>query len=141
MGPKRDLTGDLAKAVRKENLICGLSSHRMERDAFAFPGRGVPNDQFDPRYADFYGQPIQGTFNNSNASPHARRTSWPASRNLSTSVAKDALYAIGCLWPRREARLTSLSIGRARVKRATLPRSSARMKSKQTADTLVVSLP
>jgi alpha-L-fucosidase len=77
MGPKRDLTGDLAKAVRKENLICGLSSHRMERDAFAFPGRGVSNDQFDPRYAGFYGPPIQGTFNNSNVS-HACQADWLA---------------------------------------------------------------
>jgi hypothetical protein len=37
--------------------------------------------------------------------------------------------------------MTSLSIGRARVKRATLLGSSARLKFKQTADALVVSLP
>ncbi len=77
MGPKRDLTGDLAKAVRKQNLIFGLSSHRMEHDAFAFPGPGVPNDQFDPRNAGFYGPPIQGAFNNSNASP-AFQADWLA---------------------------------------------------------------
>ena len=68
MGPKRDLTGDLAKAVRKQNLIFGLSSHRMEHDSFAYPGPGVPNDEFDPKYAGFYGPPIPGEFNNSNAS-------------------------------------------------------------------------
>ncbi len=68
MGPKRDLTGELAKAVRKQNLIFGLSSHRMEHDSFAYPKQGVPNDEFDPRYAGFYGPPIPGEFNNSNAS-------------------------------------------------------------------------
>ena len=68
MGPKRDLTGELAAAVRKENLIFGVSSHRMEHDAFAYPAPGVPNDEFDPKYAGFYGPPIQGEFNNSNAS-------------------------------------------------------------------------
>jgi alpha-L-fucosidase len=69
MGPKRDLTGELARAVRKENLIFGLSSHRMEHDSFAYPAHGVPNDEFDPKYAGFYGPPIPGEFNNSNASP------------------------------------------------------------------------
>jgi alpha-L-fucosidase len=68
MGPRRDLTGELERAVRRENLIFGLSSHRMEHDSFAYPARGVPNDEFDPKYAGFYGPPIPGEFNNSNAS-------------------------------------------------------------------------
>lgn len=68
MGPKRDLMGELAKEVRKRNLIFGCSSHRMEHDSFAYPAPGVPNDEFDPRYAGFYGPPIPGEFNNSNAS-------------------------------------------------------------------------
>lgn len=77
MGPKRDLTGELAQAVKKRNLIFGVSSHRMEHDAFAFPNPGVPNDEFDPKYAGFYGPPIQGEFNNSNASP-AFQADWLA---------------------------------------------------------------
>ena len=69
MGPKRDLTGELAKAVRKRNLIFGVSSHRIEHDAFAYPAKGVPNDEFDPRYAGFYGPPIDSKeFNNSDGS-------------------------------------------------------------------------
>ena len=68
MGPKRDLTGELAKAVRKENLIFGLSTHRMEHHDFAYPADGVANDQFDPRYAGFYGPPIPGDMNEGNAS-------------------------------------------------------------------------
>ncbi|SEF80293.1 alpha-L-fucosidase [Bryocella elongata] len=68
MGPKRDLIGELATAVRRKNLIFGVSNHRMEHDAFAYPAPGVPNDEFDPKYAGFYGPPIQGEFNKSNAS-------------------------------------------------------------------------
>ena len=70
MGPKRDLTGELAKAVKARNLIFGVSSHRIEHDAFAYPAMGVPNDEFDPRYAGFYGPPIDSKeFNNSDGSP------------------------------------------------------------------------
>ena len=68
MGPKRDLMGELAREVRARNLIFGCSSHRMEHDSFAYPAAGVPNDEFDPRYAGFYGPPVPGEFNNSNAS-------------------------------------------------------------------------
>jgi alpha-L-fucosidase len=68
MGPKRDLIGELASAVRQRNLIFGLSNHRMEHHDFAYPAPGVPNDQFDPRYAGFYGPPIPGEMNEGNAS-------------------------------------------------------------------------
>ena len=68
MGPKRDLIGELAAAVKKENLIFGLSDHRMEHHDFAYPAPGVPNDEFDPKYAGFYGPPIPGDMNEGNAS-------------------------------------------------------------------------
>lgn len=68
MGPKRDLTGELAAAVKREGLIFGLSSHRMEHHDFAYPAPGVPNDEFDPKYAGFYGPPIPGNMNEGNAS-------------------------------------------------------------------------
>jgi alpha-L-fucosidase len=68
MGPKRDLMGELAREVRKRNLIFGCSSHRMEHDSFAYPANNIPNDEFDPKYAGFYGPPVPGEFNNSNAS-------------------------------------------------------------------------
>lgn len=77
MGPKRDLIGELAKAVRSENLIFGLSSHRMEHHDFAYPAAGVPNDQFDPKYAGFYGPPVRGDMNDGNAS-HAFQEDWLA---------------------------------------------------------------
>jgi alpha-L-fucosidase len=69
MGPKRDFIGELAKAARKQNMIWGCSTHRMEHHTFMYPAPGVPNDQFDPRYAGFYGPPIQDiNMNGPNAS-------------------------------------------------------------------------
>jgi alpha-L-fucosidase len=77
IGPKRDLMGELAREVRKRNLIFGCSSHRMEHDSFAYPANNIPTDEFDPRYAGFYGPPVPGEFNNSNAS-RAFQADWLA---------------------------------------------------------------
>ncbi len=68
MGPHRDLTGELHDAARKANMIFGLSSHRMEHAYFGYPAPGVPNDEFDPKYAGFYGPPINQPFNSGNNS-------------------------------------------------------------------------
>ena len=77
MGPKRDLIGELAAAVRRRNLIFGLSNHRMEHHCFAYPAAGVANDQFEPRYAGFYGPPVPGEMNDGNAS-RAFQADWLA---------------------------------------------------------------
>jgi len=55
MGPKRDLVGDLAKAVRAEGMHLGASSHRIEHDWFMDGGRELSSDVNDPKYAAFYG--------------------------------------------------------------------------------------
>ncbi len=55
MGPKRDLLGELSKAIRAEGLHFGLSSHRAEHDWFFDGGRHFDSDVNDPRYADLYG--------------------------------------------------------------------------------------
>jgi alpha-L-fucosidase len=55
MGPKRDVIGDLAKAVRAEGLHFGLSSHRAEHDFFFDGGRDIRSDVNDPKYASLYG--------------------------------------------------------------------------------------
>jgi alpha-L-fucosidase len=57
MGPKRDLIGDLATAVRKQGLIFGLSNHRIENWDFMYPKEGLKTDLYDTAYADFYGPP------------------------------------------------------------------------------------
>ncbi len=55
MGPRRDLVGDLATAVRAEGLHLGASSHRIEHDWFMDGGREIDSDVNDPRYTSFYG--------------------------------------------------------------------------------------
>ncbi len=55
MGPKRDLTGELAEAVRAQGMVFGVSSHRAEHWFFMNGGRDFDSDVNDPRYADFYG--------------------------------------------------------------------------------------
>lgn len=55
MGPQRDLIGELAKAVRKQWLVFGLSSHRAEHWWFFDGGMQFDSDVQDPQYADLYG--------------------------------------------------------------------------------------
>ncbi|MCL4833658.1 MAG: alpha-L-fucosidase [Caldilineaceae bacterium] len=59
MGPKRDLMGDLAGAVREAGMVFGVSSHRAEHWWFMNGGNTFPSDVQDPAYADFYG-PARG---------------------------------------------------------------------------------
>ncbi|MFC4764897.1 alpha-L-fucosidase [Dyella koreensis] len=62
MGPKRDVIGQIATAVRAEGMKLGLSSHRAEHDWFFEYGRRFDSDVNDPRYAALYGpaHPLQG---------------------------------------------------------------------------------
>lgn len=55
MGPRRDLIGELANAVREQGLVFGVSSHRIEHWWFMNGGRQFESDVNDPQYADFYG--------------------------------------------------------------------------------------
>lgn len=55
MGPKRDIIGELTVAVRKQGLIFGLSSHRIEHWFFMSEGMKFSSDVRDPAYFDFYG--------------------------------------------------------------------------------------
>lgn len=63
MGPKRDVIGELAEAVRAEGMKFGVSNHRIENWDFMYPSQ-LPNDSTDlflPEYADLYGPPQQPT--------------------------------------------------------------------------------
>jgi alpha-L-fucosidase len=55
MGPRRDVLGELARAIRAEGLHFGASSHRAEHDWFFDGGRTFDSDVNDPRLAAFYG--------------------------------------------------------------------------------------
>ena len=68
MGPKRDLQGDLATAVRAEGLHLGASSHRVEHNFFLGVGREFTSDVNDPQYAAFYG-PAHHWLVNRNGTP------------------------------------------------------------------------
>jgi alpha-L-fucosidase len=68
MGPKRDVIALLAQAARKQGLVFGVSSHRVEHWWFMDGGRKFPSDVQDPRYAAFYGPAVE-------ASPAASFTS------------------------------------------------------------------
>jgi alpha-L-fucosidase len=55
MGPRRDLIGELAQAVRDEGLVFGVSYHRAENWFFYDGGRRFPSDVQDDRYRGLYG--------------------------------------------------------------------------------------
>jgi alpha-L-fucosidase len=54
MGPRRDLIGELAAAVRRQGLKFGVSNHRIEHFDFINPAKDLKTDLEDPAWADFY---------------------------------------------------------------------------------------
>lgn len=55
MGPRRDVIGELAKAVRGHGMTFGLSSHRAEHWWFLHGGTQFDSDVKDSKYAPLYG--------------------------------------------------------------------------------------
>lgn len=60
MGPKRDVIGELSKAVRGEGMKFGVSSHRAFN--WVYYVRDPSFDNADPQYADLYGRPMPFLF-------------------------------------------------------------------------------
>jgi len=65
MGPKRDVIGELANAVRDAGMIFGLSSHRAENWWYFNGGREFPSDVQDLELAGLYGNSSPGPAINS----------------------------------------------------------------------------
>jgi alpha-L-fucosidase len=61
MGPKRDILGELAEAVRSQGLVFGLSSHRAEHWWFMNGGVQFDSDVRDPAFSAFYGPAMPDT--------------------------------------------------------------------------------
>jgi alpha-L-fucosidase len=55
MGPHRDVVGELATEIKKQGLIFGLSSHRIEHWFFMNGGKHFDSDVLDDKYNDLYG--------------------------------------------------------------------------------------
>ena len=63
MGPRRDVIGELAEAVRHKGMKFGVSNHRIENWDFMYP-LNMPKDSTDlflSEYADLYGPPQKPT--------------------------------------------------------------------------------
>lgn len=58
MGPRRDVIGELAAAVRRRDLVFGMSYHRAENWWFFNGGREFDSDVNDPRYEGLYGPAV-----------------------------------------------------------------------------------
>jgi len=85
MGPKRDVLGELAAAVRKQGLHFGASSHRAEHWWWYDSGMKFDSDVRDPRNAVLYGP----------AKPRNLAGDDPAKEpdpNLETWLAPDAAF-------------------------------------------------
>ena len=55
MGPHRDVVGELAAEIKKQGLVFGLSSHRIEHWFFMNGGRHLVSDFLEQQNMDFYG--------------------------------------------------------------------------------------
>jgi alpha-L-fucosidase len=60
MGPRRDIVGELADAVREAGMVFGVSSHRAEHWWYMNGGMAIPSDVQDPELRDFYGPAAPG---------------------------------------------------------------------------------
>ena len=61
MGPKRDICGELAEAVRAQDMVFAVSSHRAEHWWFFDGGRGFPSDVQDPANDGLYGPAVEAS--------------------------------------------------------------------------------
>jgi alpha-L-fucosidase len=76
MGPRRDIIGELAAAVRKQDMAFGVSYHRAEHWWFFDGGLKFDSDVRDPANASFYGPPVLAPQTNSFGSDEWTSRDW-----------------------------------------------------------------
>ena len=90
MGPKRDVVGELAKAIRGQDMSSWSRMHHAENWWF-FPHWRKEFDTSDPRYAGLYGEPhnqAMGRTTRPKREPAANLgDAWTAQRSLPATVA------------------------------------------------------
>lgn len=86
MGPKRDVVGELATAIRKRGLHFGASSHRAEHWWWYDGGMDFDSDVRDPQFSVLYGPAKPRTL------PGDDPTKEPDPNHLETWLAPDAEY-------------------------------------------------
>lgn len=71
MGPQRDVMGELAAAMRQQDLVFGISFHRAEHWWFMNGGMDFDSDVRDPAFFDFYGpaMPVAKDLHDRNSQP------------------------------------------------------------------------
>ncbi len=78
MGPKRDVVGELADAVRARDMVFAVSSHRAEHWWFFDGGRGFPSDVNDPANDGLYGPAVAASKDKTNRAEWKQKNWQPA---------------------------------------------------------------
>ncbi|MBC2664218.1 alpha-L-fucosidase [Novosphingobium flavum] len=86
MGPRRDTTGEIARAARAAGMHFGLSSHRAEHWWWYYMGRTFDSDVKDPRFAGIYGPAAPMGL------PADRPESWPDGEQLQGWLPPDRAF-------------------------------------------------
>ncbi|MCY4071713.1 MAG: alpha-L-fucosidase [Chloroflexi bacterium] len=78
MGPKRDVVGELADAVRARDMVFAVSSHRAEHWWYFDGGRSFPSDVSDPANDGLYGPAVEASKDKSNRDEWKEKNWQPA---------------------------------------------------------------
>ncbi|WP_109829359.1 alpha-L-fucosidase [Reichenbachiella versicolor] len=88
MGPKRDVLKDLTDEIKRQGLICGVSSHLAFN--YNFYNQKAHFDTGDPQYADLYAPPHQ--MGDSVTSEWLAEVWWPRTKEIIDKYDPDILW-------------------------------------------------
>ncbi|WP_010134258.1 alpha-L-fucosidase [Ochrovirga pacifica] len=88
MGPKRDVLKELTDEIKKQGLICGVSSHLAFN--YNFYNQQPYFDNSNPKYADLYAPPHQ--MGDSVSAEWLAKTWWPRTKEIIDQYQPDILW-------------------------------------------------